>query len=42
MQIFRREIIEISQTLLLIKKKTKPQYSHIYRILLPLNRINYE
>ena len=42
MQIFRREIIEISQTLLLIKKDIKTQYAHIYGIFLPLNHINYE
>ena len=42
MQIFRREIIEISQTLLLIEKVIKQQYTHIYGILLPLNRIIYE
>ena len=42
MQIFRREIIEISQTLLLIEKDIKAQYTHIYCILLPLNHINYE
>ena len=42
MQMFHREIIEISQTLLLIEKGIKPQYTRIYRILLPLNHINYE
>ena len=42
MQILLREIIGISQTLLLIEKDIKQQSTHIYGILLPVNRINYE